>query len=139
MKTIAIALLTCVCSLAWTLDVLPGDPAGQPAQGAGEPADQKFITLVLAVPPSSQPGQLSEAPPALQALIKQGWRISQCTTLGKTPDNAGYLVALVLDQSSGDHDTPSQAAASDAPGAATPVASAKPTTSPGMTATTRWR
>lgn len=124
MKTTLLLLLSLVLSIAAAVE----PPAPPPAAEAPEQTEQKFITLTLALPASGQPGQLGEAPPALQALLKQGWRVAQCTTLGKTGDNGGVVVALVLEQGSGDHEPQTAALGGDGPGAAAPVSAAKPGT-----------
>ncbi len=120
MKTTLLLLVSLVFALATAVEPPPAE--------AVEPSEQRFITLTLAVPASGQPGQLAESPPALQALIKQGWRVTQCTNLGKTGDNGGVLVALVLEQGGGEHDAQSAALGGDGPGAAAPVSAAKPGT-----------
>jgi hypothetical protein len=122
MKTTLLLLLSLQLAIAAALE-----PPPPPAEPLVQP-DQKFITLTLALPASGQPGQVGEAPPALQALIKQGWRVAQCTTLGKTGDNGGMVVALVLEQGGGDHDPQAAGLGGDGPGAAAPVSSAKPGT-----------
>jgi hypothetical protein len=123
MKTTLLLLFSLVLASASALE-----PPPPPSAEAAEQTEQKFITLTLALPASGQPGQVGEAPPALQALIKQGWRVAQCTTLGKTGDNGGVVVALVLEQSSADHDPQAAAPGGDGPGAAAPVSAAKPGT-----------
>jgi hypothetical protein len=99
------------------------------ARGADEGAEQKLVTLTLAVPQAAQDGQLGAPPPALAALLAQGWRVDQCTSLGKTADGKGFVVALLLDRDSPrEGGRPQADAGADAhqPGRATPVAAAKP-------------
>ncbi len=122
MKTTLLLLLSFALASASALE------QGPPPAEAQEQPEQKFITLTLALPASGQPGQIGEAPPALQAMIKQGWRVAQCTTLGKTGDNGGVLVALVLEQGGADHEPQAAALGGDGPGAAAPVSAAKPGT-----------
>jgi hypothetical protein len=122
MKPLILLLVAIVSSLAWTQEpVLPGTaPSEQP--------DQKFVTLTVECAPGDTAGQIKDAPPALQALLKQGWRISQCTSLGKVGDGNRIVVALVLDQPSAEHEAAPVAEGTTAPGAAAPVAAAHPGT-----------
>ncbi|MBA3708504.1 MAG: hypothetical protein H0W83_06770 [Planctomycetes bacterium] len=89
-RRVALCLLS-LCAAAGATDAPP------PAERGGGELAVRVMTITIPAPTPAGDGTV-ELPYALAELLKKGWRISQTTSLGASPDGKGFLVVLVLDR-----------------------------------------